>query len=439
MTRPAFASPSSGREAASSLIALLLLSAAAMPVPAAGQADEPYSPPPAPAMTTDGEQAGEGRVAAGRIGRVSLLDGEVRWFAESSSADWIRAEPNLPITGNSSLATAPAARAEVRVGAVTVAVDGGSQADFLQVADDVLVVRVVSGRVAIATTQLEDAERIELTAGGSDLLVRSAGHYALAFDGLGGRSLGQVHEGLADLRIGEATLPLHAGQEASIDNSGPLSQDRRQLVADGFDRWVADRHAQWQRVVAAAPQPMPPYMTGAEELAAHGEWQEDPALGQVWYPAETAASWSPHADGRWETVAALGPVWVPTASWGFVTAHYGRWHRIHDRWGWVPARQMRDPRPAPMIAVRPGVPPRPPGAGAARPLPPGPWHPDPPRQMQPQPPGDWHLQSPPPPRQQLAPRFDPGPAGYPTPPRAYPTPPRQYPSPLTPWPPSGRD
>ena len=456
MTRPTFArprqaaNPPPGGRAAGWIA--LLLAMAAMPTPAAGQADEPYLPPPAPEMTAGAEQDGDAPMAAGRIGRVSLLEGEARWFAASSSNDWIRAQPNLPITANSSVATARAARVEIRVGTITVAVDGESQADFLQVADDVLAVRVARGRVAIATAHLDDAERIELTAGHSGLVVRSAGRFAFGFDAQHGRSLGQVHEGLADLRIGEATLPLHAGEEASIDTEGPLSQDRRQLVADGFDRWLADRHAHWQRLADAAPGPIPPEMTGAEELAAHGQWQEDPSLGMVWYPAGTAASWSPQSDGRWEAVEPLGQVWVATASWGFITAHYGRWHRIRDRWGWVPARQMHDRRPGPTVemrpAVRPGltvevrpaVPPRPPGAGAARPLPPGQWHPDPPRQPSPQPPGDWHLH---PPRHspphQLAPRFDPGPAGFPTPPRAYPTPPRQYPSPLRPWPPGERN
>lgn len=435
-----------GRSNRARLGVFLLLAAAPAFVFASSDAGEVYSPPP-PVLGADAAPPGEVREAPARIGRISLVQGEARWFSQSASADgWIRAQPNLPIFGSSSVATGAGSRAEVRIGDTTVSLAPDTQADFLQVSDDGLVVRVARGRLAATTSAFATNEPIELAAGDASLLVRSAGRYVLGLDKDSGMSLAKVHEGQADLRLGEASLPLYPGQEASIDTSGPLSQDRRQLATDEFDSWVAQREKHWNELASDAR--LPPEMTGADELAAHGEWQDDPGYGALWFPSGVDETWTPHRDGRWTTVAPLGEVWVAAVPWGFATSHYGRWHRIRDRWAWAPGvsghhgsgkpvrpapargpvwkpppgdvwRRPQQPiaAPAPQPAVQPMVP---------QPQPqPGPWTaPPPPRAWQPHPPQP-HRQPP---------RLDPGPGRYPDPPRAYPTPPRQYPNPSQPWP-----
>ena len=368
-----------------------IASAAATPV------DESYAPPPRPELESSDEKIGEVREAPGGIGHVSLLVGETRWFAQSASSDgWIRAQPNLPIVANSSLATADGARAEVRVGTTTIALDGNSQADFLDVGDHGLVVRVAHGRVAVATTAFAPQYPIELRSRGTSVIVRSDGRYALGFGprAAGGASiaLAQVHEGQADLRLGVANLPLYAGQEARIDTSGPLSQDRRQIIANDFDRWVEERARHWEETIALADTGDDlPEMPPVAEQVTPGGWQEDPGHGAAWGPRDAEPSWLPYDNGQWETVAPVGQVWIA---------------------------------PAPAAPARPMVPQPQPGQWIGRP-PPRAWQPHPP----PYPPGH------PPHHQPRPPRFDPGPGGFPNPPRAYPTPPRQYPSPMRPWPP----
>ena len=51
-----------------------------------------------------------------------------------------------------------------------------------------------------------------------------------------GRSVAKVHDGEADLGLGEASLPLYADQQASIDTTGPLSQDLLQEAPPGRRR-----------------------------------------------------------------------------------------------------------------------------------------------------------------------------------------------------------
>jgi hypothetical protein len=468
-----------GRAGSAGICATMLLAGWMALAVAAPKTEGEYAPPPAPDLAAGFEQSQEVREAGSRIGRVSLLAGEAHWFAASAAAgEWIRAQPNLPIAGSSSLSTARGARAEVRIGTTTVSLDGNSQADFLQVSDDGLVIRVARGQVAVATPAFSQDEPIELIGDGTSLLITSAGRYVLGLDEGAGRSLAKVHDGQADLRLGEARLPLFAGQQASIDTTGALSQDRRQVESGSFDQWVAERDDHWKMLTAG--EHVDPEMTGADELAAHGQWQHDPSHGTVWYPNGVDADWTPQRDGHWTTVAPLGPVWVASAPWGFATAYYGRWHRIHDRWGWVPGAHARrpvffPPRPArahlaPQAGSgRPGDSGRQSPSRPNRPLPaggqgleqgpePSTWRSPPPHRVMPpgqapqapllpqrQPhPEQWlgptpQQHWPHPPRHVPAPpHFDPGPGGFPSPPRAYPTPPRQYPSPQRPWPPNNR-
>ncbi|MGE0799487.1 MAG: DUF6600 domain-containing protein [Lautropia sp.] len=395
--------------------------------------------------TADAAVAGarDGRYAAGaptdRIGRLGLLDGDARYFAGDAAADrWAAAEPNLPIVSGMSLATAAGSRAEVRIGSLTVTLDGDTQADFFRIDATALEIGVARGAVALTVTAYSPAERFELEAGPVRLAARAPGTYILRFDAEQ-RAAAKVAHGNAELKAGVATLPLIAGQQARIEPGAALSYRREPLVWDDFDDWVQRRETE-----SAAAGGMPyvsPEMTGAEVLADQGSWQQDPALGAVWYPTAVPRDWEPDRDGRWAD-AAPGPVWIAAAPWGFVTGHYGRWQRVDGRWGWLPGAYRTRP-----VAVAPQRPPSLPGRGEPRrpapvlPAPgltppdlrvpsfPAPGHavPDgrrPPIAQMPAAPPRIMPQQPVP----LAP-IAPGVGSYPTPPRDFATPPRRFPTP----------
>ena len=385
--------------------------------------------------------AAVGRPAAARVGRLSLVDGDVSYFAESSAgAGWVAAQTNLPLLSRTSLATGANARAEVRIGTTTVALDAQAQMDVSRLDDDALAIAVPIGAVAVTVSAFDAADRIELSAGRIGMRIRSAGTFVLRLEPSGTVTAKAV-DGQAELQVGLVTLTLIPAQQVRIEAGEPLAYRRGDVVLDGFDDWVADRNQHWQAMLA---QPhLSPEMTGAEILPNFGTWTRDPAHGAVWYPSTVPGSWAPYQDGRWTIVEPWGPVWVDAAPWGFATSHFGRWQQVRGRWGWIPGAhatrpvfsppRVAPPRPAPLPVAGPWQPPR--------------FQPPPPREGREgareggreAPRGDPRHPAvlPVGPAPVRPPSFGgfPPPGPFPAPPRAYPTPPRDYPQPARVQPP----
>src|SRR3954462_12046830 len=73
----------------------------------------------------------------GRVGRVSFTEGSVAVY-QDPEIGWEKADVNSPLTSENSLWTEPDARAELRVSAVALRLDGGTQLDVSRLDDDVL-------------------------------------------------------------------------------------------------------------------------------------------------------------------------------------------------------------------------------------------------------------------------------------------------------------
>jgi hypothetical protein len=61
--------------------------------------------------------------------------------------------------------------------------------------------------------------------------------------------------------------------------------------------------------------------------------------------------WAPYRYGHWAFVAPWGWTWIDDQPWGFAPFHYGRWVRVHDRWGWCPGEFARRPVYAPALVA----------------------------------------------------------------------------------------
>ena len=85
-----------------------------------------------------------------RVGRVSLVEGNVSFFMDRSEG-WKPARINYPVTSENSVWTEGASRAEVRIGASALRLDDNSIVDFVRIDDDQTQAYLQRGTVNIRT------------------------------------------------------------------------------------------------------------------------------------------------------------------------------------------------------------------------------------------------------------------------------------------------
>jgi hypothetical protein len=284
-----------------------------------------------------------------RVGRVALVLGHVDYFNETL-ADWSEAAVNLSVTSRSALATAGAGRAEVRIGAVALRLDGASQASVVQLDDAGIEVELTRGSLQVSVPTLPRGDRVALAAGALRLQVSRSGRYRLDFDPSTRQASVLVLDGAAEMVLAGQRVPLQAQQHASVDTQTGTITVQALPAATEFDAWCAVRDR--------APEPLglrrryvPASMTGAEVLDEYGRWQADSVYGPVWYPANVSAGWAPFRAGHWLWMAPWGWTWIDDAPWGFAPSHYGRWAFIGGRWGWVPGAYVARPVYAPALVA----------------------------------------------------------------------------------------
>ncbi len=334
--------PPSGRQLRMALFGLGALAAGSFVLSPRGAIGQTiYAPPPAPGVEA-------AAAAVGRIGRVSMVGGDVSYFAETMTpAQWIRAETNLPVPARSSLASGAGGRAEATFGSITVHLDTLSQADFAVVDDDRLAIGVARGAVAMSIPVVAGEQSVAAFGDNWRAIAREPGTYAIRVEPVGGDVVVKVHTGRADVEWNGSTLSVDAGRQVRLDASGRIIEAG--LDDDVFDRWVLDRAR--QLAALRAPAFMSPALTGGEVLSQYGDWTDQPGHGSIWFPHVAAAGWAPYQAGRWVTMAPWGSVWVDAQPWGFATSHYGRWIRVDGRWGWLPGEHARRPVFAPRIVA----------------------------------------------------------------------------------------
>lgn len=299
-----------------------------------------YTPPSAP-----GYEAAT--PVANRIGRVSLVSGDVSYFAESMTpAQWIRAELNLPVPSRASLAVGDSGHAEATFGITTVHLDRQSQADFADV-DERLSIGVTRGAIALSVPAANADDTIVAFGSNWRMMPRQPGTYTVRVEPTGDVVV-KVHSGVADVEWDANTVSVEAGREVRLTRGDRIVEVT--IDDDAFDRWVLDR----ARQIAAlhAPASVSPSLTGAEVLSQYGDWSQAAGYGSIWYP-RVVAGWEPYRAGRWVTLAPWGRLWVDAQPWGFATSHYGRWVRFDGRWGWVPGEHAVRPVFAPSRIVLP--------------------------------------------------------------------------------------
>ncbi len=282
-----------------------------------------------------------------RVGRVAYLEGGVS-LRPPQQDDWVWASRNYPAAPGEALWTGEDGRAEVQVGAVELRLDrrtaldvldldyGGMRVGLTQGALDVRVWAVPTGGVTVSTPV-------------GDVRLQAAGLYRIDVDQPAGEGVDPgiavtVFDGQAETSNDDGVTPVRAGEAAVLyPGASPRHYAARNAA---IDDWGRRREAE-----GAGPPPVSDdeALPGMEDLYASGNFTTDPDYGQVWYPREVPSDWVPYSDGQWVWVAPWGYTWVDNQPWGFTPFHYGRWARIHDRWGWIPGERRRQPVYAPAL------------------------------------------------------------------------------------------
>ncbi len=278
-----------------------------------------------------------------RVGRISHLSGQV-WFIPSPEGEWSRAQLNYPVTSGNALATDPAARIEVQVGAGAVRIDHDSELIVDRLEDNAIGLRLTHGELSITTRERENLD--VLTPQGR-VSIRDPGMYRI--DSIDGGTVQlTVYRGRATLSGADNSITVGPGRSAALTREGAINYDVAAPRQDDFDAWAAARDARYDRSRSARY--LSPAIPGYADLDEYGEWIDAPDYGYVWMPRVTAG-WVPYRYGHWAYIPPWGWTWVDDAPWGFAPFHYGRWVFWQDRWVWSPGSIVAQPIYAPALVA----------------------------------------------------------------------------------------
>jgi len=288
----------------------------------------------------------------GRVGRVSLVSGNVDLRVSREPA-WTDAQLNQPIFTGEALRTDARARAEIRIGANTIDLAGGSELELASLRNGTTQILLLHGRIGLHLRETAENETVEIDASQGGVWLLAAGGYDIEA-GEGDRPLRiTVFDGKAHLAGASGDIPIGRGQvavPASSETAGtaPIEPAR----VDEFVAWCRSRDIDDTRL--AAPYYVSRYMTGYDELDSAGIWKINEQYGPVWFPTQPA-DWAPYRFGHWSWIAPWGWTWLDDQPWGFAPSHYGRWALIDEHWAWVPGYVER-PLYAPAVVAFLGTP-----------------------------------------------------------------------------------
>jgi hypothetical protein len=280
-----------------------------------------------------------------RIIRLSVVSGDVRIATKThgdpltdSSADWNRAELNLPIRQGYVLAT-DNGRAEVEFENGTLAfLKENTVLEFydLSLKDGAFITRLVL-RQGSASFHVNPAEGDYFSVTGGDFTVEAGTRGTFRLDNFDdGSTVEQIAGHVNVLHQDETTrlekgksLSMKAGDESSLSIGSVPGQDE-------FDRWVSGQIDTVSAATSAVTQytSSPYYAAGFGSLYSYGSFFNCGAYGYGWRPFGVGYSWSPFTDGQWIWDPTFGWTWDSFQPWGWAPYHYGGWLFDSGCGGW---------------------------------------------------------------------------------------------------------
>jgi hypothetical protein len=281
----------------------------------------------------------------GRVGRISVMEGEV-WLRDATSPNPFTGTLNWPVTQGTSFDTGLNARAEIRVGSTAVRLGSSTNASFDTLNDDAQRIALTRGSLSVRLRSMERARETVVITPQGNVVFADAGRYRIDVTNYGEINI-TVLQGNARFDGRSFSVSVGSGRQLALDSNG---QSRFvEIYGDTFSDWVQARDREFDRRPTARY--ISPELTGGEALDEHGSWTVSASYGPVWYPTAYPVGWAPYRMGRWVWMQPWGWTWVDSQPWGFAVSHYGRWASIDGRWGWVPGEYVARPVWAPALVA----------------------------------------------------------------------------------------
>ncbi|MGE5268496.1 MAG: DUF6600 domain-containing protein [Thiohalocapsa sp.] len=310
-----------------------------------------------PAVAEDRPLPGVGRVAAVEGGLALRQGGQ-------GGGEWSDSAVNEPVAAGMALRTPARGRAALRIGAETIALSGGSEAELTQLDEGGTQLVLHRGRLGVRVSTLAPARSIEIDVPRGGVWLLTPGDYDIVAGDKDTPTRIVVHDGRARF-VGSGLDTAIAAGSADVLRPGESSVSREDAVADDFTAW-------W-RAASGPDEPealhhVSAEMTGYEALDGQGSWRNVAGYGAVWFPKASAEEWAPYRNGHWRWIQPWGWTWIDDMPWAFAPTHYGRWARIGEadglapfekppeRWGWVPGKPGVAPVFAPALVAFLGTP-----------------------------------------------------------------------------------
>ncbi|MDT9001519.1 hypothetical protein RQP53_19745 [Paucibacter sp. APW11] len=289
-----------------------------------------------------------------RAGRVAELSGEA-WVFDAENKAWQPLALNQTIAEGDRLRSEPGARLALRIGSISLWLDGRGDLEFSRLDDEGVELLLERGALGLRLRKAELARELSVRTREGRFAFEQAGLYRIDQLDRGTRAVNWDGRLRFDSRT-EQAAPVWLAEREQVEfwwANGPRTE-RQSLTPDAFGDWLlaqnpADTEVQAYRYVS-------PEMTGAEELDRYGRWETVADYGTVWVPQQVAVDWAPYRHGRWVWTRHWGWSWVDESPWGFAPFHYGRWVHHVGRWCWVPGRYVARPVYSPALVAWVGGP-----------------------------------------------------------------------------------
>ncbi|MBC7916974.1 MAG: hypothetical protein H7Y28_04100 [Rhodoferax sp.] len=317
-----------------------------------------------------------------RAGRVADVSGTA-WYFDADHGEWNRLIRNQTVAEGDRLRVDPRSRVSLRVGSASLWLDAGADAEFLQMDDSGVLLRLDKGALGLALRTSESAGeyRVETREGRS--FPDGVGLYRIEQLAQGTRA--QALQGrlrFESERSGALQRAwLRDGEQAEFSWADGPRTEHQALVRDSFSNWLLGQASALADAGTVSGEYVSSEMTGMEELDRNGRWEQAPEYGNVWIPTQVAPGWEPYRDGRWVWTRNWGWSWVDDLPWGFAPFHYGRWVVWRGRWCWTPGHYVARPVYAPALVTWRHTPGLTIGVTFRQPPPRGSWSPLPPREV----------------------------------------------------------
>jgi len=320
------------------------------------------------------ERSAEAKVLpnAARIERVNGQVG-VNQSLDASSAQWVEATANTPITVGDRIYTRDNSQSDIAfTGRNFAKINANTALDVLDLSNQRTQVALRNGSALFDIGSLSSGELFEVATPCGAVDLEQPGIYQVAVNE-NGDAVATAFSGAAQV-VGQAGAgQIEKGEYLAVSCQGgsPAVRSRVDASQAGpiIDNYYRSRYprsydGRYRSYYTYLDDPyyydpsrrynsynyVSDYVPGIYDLDDYGDWQYVSDYGYCWHP-RVANNWAPYQSGYWTNDYPYGLTWVSTEPWGYAPYHYGRWAYASNEWFWVPEANRTYPTYSPALVA----------------------------------------------------------------------------------------